>query len=402
MADVTRIVVCDDDAHRVQDWADRVAVRAPGATVDPLPPVEFAAAVRDLKARMTSAKSGRSPGGGDAATTLDAADVLILDSDLTPDRGSSPGEDPQELVATHLASELGAEVAHLARAYSTAGAIVVVNQGAKTSTFDLTLSRFQTGIADVYVTDDDLDNAGLWDPMADVPYRPWAWPDLLRLPARVRAAANSCQLTDAVLATIGLDGSWVANNLLTRQIESIDLDDAAAVETITFRDIATSSGFGLGLRPKEITSQTHQAQVAVCGTRHWLERVVLPAQNILVDLPHLLQRQPWLVKDRDDLQAWNQAVATSWSGPAIVELEAYNAKASEFLGRSVWNVGDLTARAPGQRAQSTDPVFCEDTSRFSPLDAAVDFLSDIEGSQARRFIAKISGVTYTPPTRMMQ
>lgn len=396
-----RIVVCDDDADRVHDWAGRVGDCAKKATVVPLEPVEFAAAVRDLKVRMTNAKSGAASH-SDGAETLDTADVLILDSDLTPDRDSKTGDDPDDLVATHLASQVGREVAHLARAYSTAGAIVVVNQGAKTRTFDLTLNRFHNGTADVYVTDDELDNVGLWDPTGHSGYRPWAWPDLLRLPAAIREAAEGSGLTDRVMSTLGLDGSWVADSLLTRQIESIDLNDAADAETITFRDIVQTSSFGLGLRPKELTSPAQQVRVAVCGTRHWLERMVLPSQNILVDLPHLLQRQPWLVTDREDLTAWNRLVADSWTVSPIVAPDAYNEKASAFLGRSVWNVGALPARLAGQQVLPTDPVFCEDTSQFCPLAGAVDFLSDVEGSQARRFIARLPDVTYTPPTRMMQ
>lgn len=401
MAQQLNIVICDDDDDRAEDWAVRVRDQVPHANVQSLGAVSFAGAVRDLKQRMSAAKAGEPSPDDDSAVVIDRADVLVLDSDLTPDRDAHIGDDPDDLVGTHLASELGAEVAYLARAYSSAGAIVVVNEGAKQSTFDLTLVKRSDGIADVYVTDDELDNPGLWDPSKASGYRPWSWPALASLPANIEAAIARCKLTDLVTEAVGL-GDFSAE-LLIGQIERLGQEDAAAVVAMTFEDVAQSAGFGLGLRPKEQPPDSHRLRVAVCGLRRWLDRVVVPEQNILIDLPHLLQRNPWLVvPDRTDISAWDTLVAGWAPADPPVAPTAFNHLASHLLGRAVWNARDVPARPAGQRIEPTDPVFCEDTSTFRPLEASSGFLSDLQGSHARRFISRVPDVTYSPAARLMR
>lgn len=400
MAERLSVLICDDDDVRAEDWASRVRDQVPHAIVDSLGAVDFARAVRDLKQRMSAAKAGEPIPDDDSAVVVDRADVLVLDSDLTPDRDAHIGEDPDDLVGTHLASELGAEVAYLARAYSSAGAIVVVNEGAKQSTFDLTLTKRSDAVADVYVTDDELDNPGLWDPSRARGLRPWSWPSLASLPANIEAAIARWKLTDFVTEAVGLDD--FSAELLIGQIERLGQEDADSVVAMTFEDVAQSAGFGLGLRPKERSPDSHRLRVAVCGLRRWLDRVVVPEQNILIDLPHLLQRNPWLVPDRAEISAWNALVASSAPAEPLVAPSAFNHPASQLLGRAVWNARDVPARPAGQRIEPTDPVFCEDTSTFRPLEASSGFLSDLQGSHARRFISRLQGVTYSPAARLMR
>jgi hypothetical protein len=350
---------------------------------------------------MSRAKRGETNSGQDKAAVFDDADVLIIDSDLTPDKDANPGDDPESLIATHLVSELGAEVAHLARAYTTVGAIVVVNQGAKTQTFDLTMTRDTTGVADVYVTDDEIDNPGLWDPTSRTDYRPWTWPHLAQLSDRISDAVGSLKPDTRVMAYLALDDARVADALLPRQIELISDGESASILAMTVNDVAMSSGFGLGLRPKEKATSAMLLRIGVCGTRRWLERLVLPAQNLLIDLPHLLQQHPWLVSDRSALESWNDH-AGWWfpDAPPVLE-QAHNTTASALLGRNVWNVLDLPPRPPGQRARPDDPVFQEDDSQFATMERSYDYLTNIEGVHDRRFIAKLSGVEYVPRNRLV-
>ncbi|UJH71736.1 hypothetical protein [Ornithinimicrobium sp. INDO-MA30-4] len=305
------------------------------------------------------------------------------------------------MVVTHLASQLGVEVAHLARAYSQVGAIVVVNQAAKRSTFDLTLTKTNTYVADAYITDDEFDNPGLWDPAKTTGYRPWSWPDLCNLPARIAEAVDTWDLSHPVCAALGLE--HLQEDWLLGQIESLDMVEGQELANMTFEDVALSPGFGLGLRPKEVAPDATRLRVAVCGVRRWLERVVVPAQNVLIDLPHLQQRNPWLLNgDRQEIDAWNRVVGRWAPDEPPVLPEAFNRSASQLLGRNVWNVRQVPPRPAGERVQPSDPVFCEDTSLFVPMDSARGFLSNVEGSQARRYVSKVNGVTYSPPTRLMR
>lgn len=400
MAEPLRILICDDDAERVEEWAVSLRDRLPDAEIEPFKPVLFAAAVRDLKARMVRAKAGESID-MDEAAIFDSADILVVDSDLTPDKDSTPGDDPDDLVGTYLAGKLGADVADMARAYTRVGAIVVVNQGPKTRTFDLTMTKLAHGVADAYVTDDDIDNAGLWDAKATSGYRPWSWPSLQVLPGLIDEAAAEHRLDSQVLHALGLNNPGIIGAFLARQVEALELSGDTDLAELTFRRIATSSRFGLGLRPKEQTSDALLTRVAVSAVRHWLDRVVLPAQNVIIDLPHLLQQHPWLCAKRTDLASWNCREA--WCPPAspAVAPEAYNKAASSLLGRNVWNVPALPARRSNQRAMPTDPVFCEDTSTFTDYGQAVDFLSDLEGAHAQRFVAKVPDVDYAPRSRLL-
>ena len=47
-------------------------------------------------------------------------------------------------------------------------------------------------------------------------------------------------------------------------------------------------------------------------------------------------------------------------------------------------------------------VFCEDTSRFVPLDQAREVETDVPGPYVQRFVEKILGVDYRPLTRLFK
>lgn len=402
MSDARQVVICDDDDQRVQDWKARVETQAAstGLVVTALPPNDFAQAVKALNERLTAAKAGDWSPRSDAATVIDNADLLVLDSDLTPDPSSAGGAAPSKDVQTYLAGEIGSEVARLARAFTTAGAIAVVNQGAKTRTFDLTMMRTATEPADLYLTEEDLDNAQVWGSTDTTGYRPWLWPMLDRLSPLVEGVIDATDLSASVLDTLGLGGR---NGLqfTNKQLEALDAD-STNIESTTLLNLALTADFGMGLRPKEKTSDELLKRVGVYGLRRWVERIILPSQNVLVDLPHLLQSNPWLVSERGDLSAWNNR--RSWWYPAEPEIatRAFNDEASRLLGRNVWNVDQLPPRPRSERLHPSDPVFCEDTSDFRPSDHASDFVSDIEGPYGARFVSDLDDVDYAPRHRLLR
>lgn len=402
MTEPLRVLICDNDLDRVADWENRVRACLSGAAaeVKSLTPADFGRAVKALNDRVLSAKSGESSE-GDGADEIDNADVLVLDSDLTPDPDSQSGADPHGYVEKYLVGEVGQTVARLARAHSRVGSIVVVNQSVKRRTFDLTMTRWRSGWADVYITHDDVDNPGLWLGEGDQPYRPWSWPVLSRTSTSVRAFLETVSLNSSVLESLELaDG--VGSALSFRQLESLssDIGDPLA---LTYRDVALSPVLGIGSQPKDDEADSQLLSVGVWGVRRWLDRIVVPTQSVLTDLPHLLQDRPWHLPNRSAPSEWIDRTKL-WNPDKPLPLaSAINTPASSLLGYPVWVVSDLPSESSASnRVSKEDPVFCEDSSEFSAVEEASDFESDLEGPFSTRYVRRLSDVDYTPRHRLFQ
>ena len=79
------------------------------------------------------------------------------------------------------------------------------------------------------------------------------------------------------------------------------------------REFVTESGNGLRLKDKislnDDTNDHILARVGAARISKWLERLVLPEQDILVDAPHLVLRYPNLItsdKKRKKIETWKQ------------------------------------------------------------------------------------------------
>lgn len=397
-----RVVVCDDDSTRVQAWASRLRdlLDNNAFSVTPLSPGEFGEAIRALHERLKASKAGEDIPWDDAARHLDEADILVIDSDLTPDPGASIDAETEQVVDEYLVGEYGSNVARLARAYSTAGVLVVVNHIYKHRTFDLTMMRFADLPADVYITSTDLDNQGLWEGVANGGFRPWTWPNLPHLPPPDSDSLMGATLDSRVVESLGLDASQI-ELIEDKQWERLSFD-VEPPESASLRDIAMSPSFGIGPIPDASAPDEQLLRVAKSAIRRWLDHVVLPSQNVLVDLPHLLQDRPWLApKARKNGQELSRLVSSAWTGDQGIATEAYAADLSTLIGRAVWRVDRLPAREPHDRLDSEDLVFCEDTSDFRPPTDAHEFESNILGPFQSRFVAKLSDVEYTPIRRLL-
>jgi len=399
MSEVPVVVICDDDDQRVGEWGDRVDEVLDGAmSVVALDPEQFAKAVAALKLRKMRGKAAPEAAQPDDADVFDEAAVVLLDSDLTPDPESPGWRSPEELIRTHLAGSMGGDVAHLVRTLTGAGAVGVINQYWKTRTFDLTMTKVAHEVADVYISEEDLDSPRLWGVEGDAGYKPWSWPRLICLPDLISAAADACNLDDPVLQSLDLSDSEILDRFYDPQLEVLGLDISPEC---TFRAAANSDE--LGLQRKEQTTEPILKRVAVSVVRRWLERLVLPSQNILIDMPHLMQHNPWLVPDRSNLSAWNASTEWWYGVDAVpsIATDAWNPAASALLGRNVWNVAQLPPAPTRDRVLASDPVFCEDSSTFVELSDATDFSSDIAGPFSQRFIQRVSGVEYSPRRRLV-
>lgn len=403
---MTRMVlIYDDEPTRVEGWRDRLRAIAQvkqAFEVEGVTDREFTAGFEELKARRKSARN-RSSEYSESEVAFDKAAILVIDYDL--------------LRVEHEGYLTGEAVAYLARCYSRCGLIVGLNQFGE-NPFDLTLRGYPESYADVNLGSKQLDNRGLWtEPWTG--FRPWQWP---LLPAACQALEDrvselQTRLDTPIVEHLGLSEGVI--RALPRAARDY-LAKSETIEQVTFRMFALSSGQGYRTRDNPLKDE-QLARVAAARVAQWVESYLLPGQDILVDAPHLVYRFPSLLQgDGGNLEIWNRT--TTISDPGGSGLQA------EVLGQSTFPLGWVSRPAWYWSGVSTNElikevkepwlierpswVFCEDLSQFMPLEAAREFIADVESPFARRYVSnpqstlvatirdKLLEVDYRPQERL--
>lgn len=396
-----RVLVCDDDSQRSHIWQSSIQQLLGDVNVEitAISTGDFARAVHSLHQRVKQSKGGDGSIPSDDAHIFDRADVVIIDSDLTPDSTTNIDADSRQAVEDHLVGEFGSNVAWLARNFSDAGVLVVVNHIHKARVFDLTMTRFSHLPADAYISADDVASSALWTGEIDGSFRPWSWPSLLRL-SQMRAPSG-LTLGSGVLESLGLtaDEASLFDQRQVDRLSAVDLD----LENLTLWHVARSATFGFGHQAGAHMSEERQLAIAIHGLRRWLDSTVVPAQNVFMDLPHLVQDRPWLLGEaRGDVEGSNRFLAAAWLDTPTEDLlpEAFCEPAASIVGRSLWRVAGIIPDQERRHVGPDDLVFCEDTSCFSMPSDAQEFTSDIEGAFRSRFVRRLDGVSYSPARRL--
>lgn len=405
------ILVCDDHGARARQWKDSIE-RIPevSETFDVVCPEveEFADIFRSLRDRQTAARLSAPPVRSNPhIERLDAAAAVIVDFDLTPSEYDAieAGED----WVHELAGSFGNVFAYLARVFSGVACTVVVNQDFPSSTFDLTMNRFQFSAADLNVSAPDLGNRGLWSGDPDVwagsaVFRPWHWPNLPELINRMRTLSEQVDLEADVFETLGLDGPDVMQAFASNQLEPLGLTSFDK-PTVSFKDLAHNERYGK-LPTDHFTSEDQTKLVAVSAVIKWLDRTVLAGQNVLIDAPHLVTRRPGLTtRPTEEWATIAQLQGTDAARRLLDSCDISGAfsVASEWLGRPVWH----WQRIPIVSSKPVDTVFCEDTSAFARFDDAVDFESSVPGPVRQRYIKDLDEeevgmpIAYDPELRLL-
>lgn len=399
-----RIVVCDDETQVMESWAGRLrAVAAVKAAfeVTAADPEEFKAAVSELEQRRRNARDGgkhqqKTP------TLIDRADVLLVDYDLM-----------QVYEQSYLTGEV---VAYLARCYSDCGLIIGMNQFGDNS-FDLTLARESQSYADFNIGSKQVSQPGLWD-VAEAGFRPWRWPNIDDAVADMRRRAREVgdALDTPIVEYLGLKDV----ETFPREITEFIKVTGTQIGAVTFRDFVTSSGNGL--RRKDKADDQALARIAAARISKWLEDFVLPAQDVLVDAPHLVGRLPEVMTGNiSRLETWNKTTGTDLKtlGIRVDGLKAFQFSARSWLSRPAWLWRDLQNATAMQTLRSSrkgevpDYVFCEDISRFVPRKQAREFVAEVPSAFNRRYISNpstvalpakqrefLASVTYQPEVRL--
>ncbi len=397
-----KILIYDDEQQQTKEFKRNLmrglkkAKLEEGFAVEILGEDELQNSLDVLHARQDDIRNNR--GVCPETTQFDDTAIFIIDYDLLKSKagGFITGED----------------LAYSVRCFSKCKLIVGLNQFGK-NPFDLTLKGRPESFADLNLGADQLDNPDLWrDTWSELmpTFRPWYWPNLFHslrdFDERVQDVKQN--LDKPICDALGFDSDVF--RLLPRAVVQFigKGDDKEPAET-TFREFAKESGNGLRHKDLTISDEDVLARVGAARISKWLERFVLPEQDLLVDAPHLVSRYPSLIaNDEQGMKAWNrtaQLVDYNDLGLDTDLIEPYRFKNEHWISRPVWFWDKL--RECGQIKELTEPwltkkpdwVFCEDASRFHERDDCREFLADTESPFTRRFAKVFDEVDYRPRVR---
>jgi hypothetical protein len=397
MTDRSCVTILEDGHPRVKEWATSLGGIIPeNHEVRCVGRGQYVEAIRGLEGRRAQRPSelrvqvsGGSPNYAKweaaAVEIFDRTSVLILDHDLltTAYRGALTGED----------------ISYLVRCYSDCGAIIIANRfGGRT--FDLRLRHPLDSFADVHVGEDHLCNTGLWSTRGDRYLSPWAWPNLaVHHEHRQRRIREVDAMWDRPLdELLKLDFS----SLDDHHLDALGLDRGEQLPVVS-KCLMPGSG-PLAMHRSDRLPEDKRPRFVADRLHHWLEHVVLPGQDILVDAPHLVSRLPALLEWEEHSALVSRAPdATPFGG----RLSAHAFQPACWTSRPVWIWASVRSDTtiPGVEGswlrEAAERVFCEDTSRFIPTLRATRVQTTIPSDFSIRYVERLPSVDYRPRTCLL-
>lgn len=390
------ILIVDDEpnvAESLKKDLEALAVVRSAFNIQCFNPDHFLRLTQAFEGRRREARGGVMVGfPSDMASTFDEADILIVDFDL---------------LFLELDSHLsGANLAYFARCYSRCGLIITLNQHGRNS-FDLRLGGHPESYADLDLGSQQLANPGLWEDGPWTGFRPWAWPLVPRAlddyESRVKKLIKDNQLEAPILDYLGFPPEIV--DILPRStLEFLGQGDKP--EATTFREFVTDSGNGLQGKDKPINDEA-VARIVASRIAKWLEHIVLPGQDILIDAPHLVSRySSLLTSNLREVETWDKTVSlrgVKSLGIRYRKIAEHRFARENWLSRQAWFWNKVSederideVANPWSRTEKPDYVFCEDVSGFVHRDKTREFLADLSSPFVRRFVIdpQVEGVDY--------
>ena len=180
-----------------------------------------------------------------------------------------------------------------------------------------------------------------------------------------------------------------------------------SLREVTFRSFLENA---TDRKDAEVIWETDKyAAVRVVSARigKWLEREVLGGQDLLIDVPHLLQRFPFVLgKSIQHLDAWNDAIHNEAILEGAFSREVWYAHSS-ILSRRAIRLGRFQSDQDVRRIRSEYDfsevpqfVFAEDLSKFVDLSQATEFRAGFHNAFDRRYIKRVDNIRYGPKRRL--
>lgn len=397
---IEQVLVCDDIAGLADGWTDDIRKASGlGDGVKRLdnPADEFSA----LLARIPGDEGG-APASTEAKTAFDEADVLVVDYDLLH-------------VGGDRTRHTGEEFARVARLYSDCDFIIVMNQFDEQSSFDLEMIGHLGSFADINIGSQSVGSPPLWGAARDSSvFAPWYWPDIS---ATISARRELTQVVETRLDDQLFDvldfPIEMAEGLSDRAAGFLS-SKAAKIEeltALTVRDFLAGSTEHKEIERAVKSDPRRAAAFAVARLWKWYARAVMGPQDLLVDVPHLVQRLPFVIKadvgDTKDVATWNKVISAGGDAIADALQSAKFAGNSRWLGRDAfWWPKILAAPELQELRDAYDPdnyadvVFAEDASAFIPFEKATPFRAGFYNQYDVRYLARFEGVNYAPGRRL--
>lgn len=406
-----KILIYDDEHGRIDDFKRKLgegldkARQSENFDIISLENDAFQDSIRVLEQRRIAFRDeGEST--KDGAEEIDNASIFIIDYDLL-------GSQVEESQVGSLTGEI---IAYLVRCFSKCKLIIGLNQYGG-NPFDLTLRGDLDSFADLNLGEHQLNNPDLWrgdwgDSRQG--FRPWYWPnlrDLLRnFDDRIKDVQENL---DKPVSEFFNFGSELFQLLPRGIVQFVEKQEQKEHFQTTFREFVTESGNGLRFKDTKALDKGINdhilARVGAARISKWLEYLLLPEQDILVDAPHLISRYPSLIAGCEKkIETWNKAAQLI--GHDKLELrtdliDPYRFQKAHWVSRPVWFWDKL--RECERISEIIEPwltvkpdwVFCEDASYFYNRENCREFLADTVSPFTQRFVKYFDEVDYRPRVR---
>ena len=393
------LLIFDDDNKNSRNYVARLNDKkeiSKRFKIEPLTKKEFIDEMKILKTRQIGLRKGKDWNG--SSSKIDNASVFIVDYDLVniPDESS--------LLLT------GEIVSYYVRCFSMCKLIIGMNQFPPNppNNFDLTLKNHLESYADINIGSDQLDNPGLWGGKPKN-FRPWHWPNIPIYLDNLHKKIHDLEdnMNKPICDFFGFSKEIVG--ILPRSIGEFLGEDP---QTSTFESFLIDSGNGLFRKDNSIEKMDNEVKKLLIVSRisKWLEQRVLPGQNILIDAPHLVHRYPSLLKEKHtDIKNWNKTATfddLEKLGLVHEKIEDFRFKPEYWLSHPAWlfteiiNCQRIKEVSDPWTRESSDYVFCEDTSSFHSTEKCKEFLAELDSPYIQRYVlCPDKSVIYTPSVR---
>lgn len=422
-----RILVCDDISERGEETIAAIARGNRHHETFPAFGRQLQTAVVALFDHARTVLGGTLLSGlpGETVFAMPACDVVVLDNNLADLRRSGA-----LLTAEALAGYV--------RAFTDIPYVVSLNKNSAVD-FDLRylIGDYQT-LADVALNTDHFASRGLWTSQprgAAGSFRPWYWPLLNDAPAKRRRQIDFVKnrLDDPILPTLSFSRESI--DYLTRHAKGALSGDSTDddIGRVTFRQFFVASCRSLPIRKDRemlaagldsdqagdrMASRNIVARIVAAELDRWFRLDVLGPQDVLVDVPHLAMRMPFLLgRGCNTLGHWNDSV-WNWKRPFGFSEGMYRShlararfRSSEWTGapcfwwQSLRSDEKLNQKYTAGDQNWLDAVFCEDISSFRMFSKAGgdagprEFKTEFESPWDRRYVALTTGRAYSPKIR---